>query len=227
MNYFKVKMKNSITRRYYCFLFIAIASLFLSTHLHAQTRLSLEINAGVLHSFGRDIIKTYRSNTQPFGISPFTRKKFEQPYFNLLPNLNYAVNPNLSLGLQTGIYAHFYERYFGQRIPITVTVPLMATFRCNLMNIKSNTVGINVAGGKNFFRIDADIDQLKNGWVFNASLFYLLNKKSMIKLGVEQEVDNAYVYFIGEYPYTKDETFKYHLNRVSASLSYCFVIEKL
>ena len=217
-------MKHTILKRPYYFVLIAGASL-LSNYLQAQKKLSLDINVGALQSIGRNIIQTYQSAIQSLQIDYYSKEKFGRAYFNLIPNLNYAINPNVCLGLQSGIYAHFYQP--GRPAPISVTVPVMATLRVNFINIESNALGVNIAGGKNFFKIDIGPLTMKNGWLFNAAVFYLLNKKSIIKLGVEPQIDNGYVYFIANGPYQKDETFKYHSNRTAIFFSYGFIIDKL
>jgi hypothetical protein len=198
--------------------------LLVAGHLHAQKKFSLEINVGALHSVGKDISKTYHS-TQPLSIQYLSRAKFEHTYFNLLPNLTYAVKPGILLGFQSGIYAHFNERYGGARKPVSVAVPLLATGRFDITDIKSSKLGISLAGGKNYFSTDTYPYDLKNGWLFNASVFYLLNQKSIFKLGVEQQIDNGYVYSAAD-AFLKEETFKYHLNRVSIALSYGWIIKK-
>lgn len=209
---------------------VSFLLLFAGNPSHAQSypkkRLSLEINIGALQSVGKDILKTYQSNIQPLTIEYFSRKRFERIYFNLLPNLTYAVNNRVSLGVQSGIYAHFYERYSGYTKPIFVTVPLMATARINITNIKSNKLGISMAGGKNFFNVDTYPYNLKNGWLLNTSFFYLINQKSIIKLGVDKQIDNGYVYHTPSNEFGKNETFKHNLNRVSIMLSYAIVIKQ-
>ncbi len=218
-------MKNSAIPKNYTRLSILIALIFFVTDLNAQKKISLDVNVGTLHSVGKDVLKRYNSNVNPLQIEYFSRKKYEKIYFNTLLNLNYFVNRNISLGLESGIYLHFSERYFGITKRTSVSVPLLATFRMNLINIKTDQLGINIAGGKNFFNIDAGYDKIKNGTIINASAFYLINKKNIIKLGIEKNVDNGTIYFIAQTPSFKNETFTYHLNRLSIILSYGFIFK--
>ena len=90
------------------------------------------------------------------------------------------MNVKIAFGLQTGIYVHFLERYFSNLQRTTVSIPLMATFRYNVMDIKMNQLGINLAGGMNFFDINISEShyRIKNGTLFNASVFYI-NKKAL------------------------------------------------
>ncbi len=65
---------------------------------------------------------------------------------------------------------------------------------------------------------------LKNGWIYNASAFYS-TKKSIFKLGIEQQVDNAFYYYISDRPYLKDETFRYKLTRSAVTISYGYILK--
>jgi len=145
-------MRRSIDRKVNCFLLIFIVSLSLSIELQAQNRFSLEINLGLLQPVGKDLVKTYKS-VQPLTVEYFSRKKFEHPYISILPNLKYLVNANVVIGLQSGIYAHFDEHYSGYIYPLFVTVPLMVSARVNIVKNRSGNIGINLAGGKNFFQM--------------------------------------------------------------------------
>lgn len=197
----------------------------IATNLKAQKKISLDINFTGLRSIGYDITKIRQSNMQPLTVYYFSRKKFEQPYFNILGNLAYAVNPNILMGLQTGIYAHFSERYFGFTKSLTVSVPVMITGRVNVMKINSRQIGINFTAGKNFFDIHAGEMELKNGLLFNESVFCIIKKSRILKLGIEQEVDNEYFYFTADNPLKKNETFEFHLNRLSLVLSYGIIFK--
>ena len=111
-----------------------------SIQLQAQKKFSLEVNVGVLQPVGKDITKLYKSD-QPFTLEYFSKLKFDHPYISILPNLNYLVNANVLIGLQSGIYAHFNEQFSGYRLPVFVTVPLMATGRVNLLKKQSRQYG--------------------------------------------------------------------------------------
>jgi len=202
-----------------------IVSLFISIQLEAQKKFSLEIHAGVLQPVGKDITKTYQS-VQPFAVEYYSRHKFDHPYISILPNLNYLVNTNILFGLQSGLYAHFEERYSGYRLPVSVTVPLMATGRITLAKIKSGNMGIHLAGGKNFFHLRTFPYDAKNGWIIDASVFYQLKGKGIFKLGVEKQLDKGYFYYISDHPWLKDETYRYTLNRLAIKHSYGFVIKQ-
>lgn len=205
-------------------LIIFICLLFLKG-LTAQ-KLYLDGNFAILRSIGKDVVKTYNSRIQPLEVGYFSRKKFEQPYFNLLGNLAYAISPNILLGLQSGVYAHFSERYFGYTESLTISIPVMGTLSINIIKIKLKQLGLNVTGGKNFFDFKEETSELKNGSLFNESIFYLLNKKNILKIGIEEEVNNnEYVYFTARNPLSRNETFKFHLNRLSVVLSYGLILK--
>jgi hypothetical protein len=217
--------KPAILKNYIRFT-ILIVLIFLANDLNAQKKISLDVNVGVLHSIGKNIVNTYNSNINPLHIQYYSREKFKQPYFNILLSLNYALNRNFFLGLQTGIYTHFSEQYEGVSKPIIVSVPLMVTFRMKVTHIKANDLGINLAVGRTYFDIDANNINEKNGAILNASFFCHINKRSIIKFGIEKEIDNASLYFSAPNPLYKDETITYHINRLSVLLSYGFILKK-
>ena len=87
-------------------------------------------------------------------------------------------------------------------------------------------MGIHLAAGKNFFQMRTYPDQTKNGWIFDASVYYQLKGKSIFKLGVEKQLDNGYHYYKSDYPWMKDETYRYTLNRLAVKLSYGFAVKQ-
>jgi hypothetical protein len=198
-------------------------SIFLVASLEAQNKISYDFNIGFLHPIGNDIVKTYRSNIQPLTVQYFSREKFVNPYYNLLVNFDYHINPKILIGLQSGIYNHLSERYFGYT-KSSISAPVMATAKIYIMNGKKNKFGIYIAGGKNFFNIKVHDDVIKNGALLNGSLFYTVNK-SIIKLGIEKQIDNGYIYYNPSNPFGQKETFKYKINRLSVALSYGFIIK--
>lgn len=200
-------------------LIFIIVILFFQNKIIAQKKLYIDVNLGVLHSIGSDITKSRKSDIQPLTVYYYSRKRFEQPYINILGNFIYPITYNILLGLQTGIYSHFNEHYFGITKSMTVSIPIMATFRANVLKANSKTIGINLSAGKTFFDIKSGIMELKNGVLFNESIF-LVKKKSIWKLGLDQEIQNEFLYFTADNPQSKSETFVFHLNRLSVVLSY-------
>src|SRR5687768_11645561 len=83
-----------------------IMSLLVFNNLSAQKKLSLEVNTGVYQSIGEDQLRIYETGG-PLTVEYYSRKKFSHPYLSVLPNLNYAINSKISVGLQSGIYGHF------------------------------------------------------------------------------------------------------------------------
>lgn len=206
--------------------FVIILFLLLVTFedLKAQKKFSFEMNIGLLHSVGKDEYKIYQSK-QPLSIQYASKKKYDNPYLSFLPNVMYVVRKNLVLGLQTGIYAHFKEQYSGYDIPVMVTVPLLLTGRLNIPNVKENKLGISVSGGKNFFNMKTYPYNVKNGWLVNGSIFFLIKQNNFFKLGIEKQVDNGYVYYTSTSPFTKDEMFKYNFRRTAVMVSYGFKLK--
>lgn len=197
--------------------------LSLTIQLNAQKKLSFDLNAGILESVGKDISKIYHSETNPlFSLQYLSRRKFKHPYFNVLGHVNYSLSQRIGVGLQSGFYLHYLENYFSNVKRTALSIPVMATFTDNLVDINSHQAGIEVAGGTVFYNIDEFQFGIKNAVIYNASVFYTITKKSTIKLGVEKQIDHAWSYFPGDdwgSDY-KNETYKYHLNRLALALSY-------
>jgi hypothetical protein len=100
----------------------------------------------------------------------------------------------------------------------------MGTGKINLALIKKNRVGLHIAAGRNFFHYNSFPFDVQNGWIYNASAFYS-TKKSIFKLGIEQQVDNAFYYYVSNNQFTKDETFRHKLTRNAITISYGYILK--
>jgi hypothetical protein len=163
----------------------------ISLHLSAQKKLSFDLTASVLQSIGKDISTTYNSDISPLILIYLSRSKFKHPYFNVLGHVSYPVSSKVGLGLQSGLYLHYQEKYFSNVERTSLSVPVMATFSYKLFDINSAQLGIDMEAGKIFYNIDEFQFKIKNGELYNISVFYTLNKKNTIKLGVEKQIDNV------------------------------------
>jgi hypothetical protein len=200
--------------------------IFASVNLRAQKKLSFDLSAAVLQSVGKDISKTYNSNVNPLTLQHFSRKQFKHPYFNILGHVSYSLNKRVSVGVESGLYMHYLEKYFSNIQRTSLSIPIMGTVCYKLFKIKEDEVGISAVAGKVFYNIDDIQFKIKNGALYNASAFYDINKKSTIKLGVEKQVDNVWFYFTADEQGYQNETYKYHLNRLSLILAYSFKLGK-
>lgn len=206
-----------------CFVAFLFLILLLPTNCDAQTKWSLAVNLGVFQPVGKDVVKLYTSTQQPISTTYYTRHKFDHPYIGILPNLSYSVTSALSFGIQTGIYGHVDERNSAYRKRFFVTVPIMGTSKINLAAIKKNSLGLHIAAGQNFFHYNSFPFDVQNGWIYNASAF-CSTRKSIFKLGIEQQVDNAFFYYVSDNQFTKDERFRYQLTRSAVTISYGYII---
>lgn len=199
---------------------ILIIFIFLTNNLCAQKKISFDLSLGVLKSLGRDINSTYKSNNYAFPISYQSRSRFKNPYLNVLGRLNYSVNSRLYVGIQSGFYVHFAEKFISNVRYTKVAVPALATLSYEFSDITSNSLGISISVGKLYYSIDEFRITLKNATIYNVSAIYHVGNKSFIEVGLGRQVDNVTLMPDGpEYP---QEKFKYHLKRVSLSLSYGF-----
>jgi len=208
----------------YCSFAFLFLTLLLPNNCDAQTKWGLAVNLGVFQPVGKDVEKLYTSAQQPISATYYTRHKFDHPYIGILSNLSYSVTSALSFGIQTGIYSHIDERNSGYRKRFFVTVPVMGTSKINLAAIKKNILGMHLAAGRNFFHYNSFPYDVQNGWIYNASVF-CSTKKSIFKLGIEHRVDDASYYYVSNNQFTKDETFRYKLNRSAFTISYGYIIK--
>jgi hypothetical protein len=200
--------------------------IFSTLNLSAQKKLSFELNASVLHSVGKDISAVYHSDINDISFYYFSRKKFAHSYFNILGHITYSINPKIGVGLETGAYLHYLEQYFSNVERTNLSMPFMVTFSYKIININSNYLGIELAGGKIFYNIDEFSFKIKNGSLYNLSGFYNFSKRSTIKFGVEKEFDNVSLQLNPDSSGYQNQIYEYKLKRVSLTLSYCFKFAK-
>ena len=200
--------------------------LFLGVNLSAQKKLSFDLSAAVLQSVGKDKSQTYHSDVNPLTVEYFSRKQFKHPYFNLLGHISYSLNKRVSVGVQSGLYMHYLEKYFSNIQRTNLSMPIIGTVSYKLFDINTSKFGIDVSAGKIFYNIDEFQFKVKNGALYNMSVFYSPTKKSTIKLGAEKQVDNVWFYFTADEQGYQNETYKYQLNRLSLILSYSFKLGK-
>lgn len=222
---FKLILGRSIGNNHCIYpILLLLIGIFLSLSSYAQKRISLACNIGLFEPIGKDDTKIYYSD-QPLTVEYYSRKKFSHPYIGILPNANYAISSSVFVGFQSGVYLHFNEEYSGDKKHLLVSIPILATGSINLFNIKSNHVGVSLAAGRNFFHMDTSPYDIKNGWLFNISAKYTINKKNIFKLGIEQQVDHGFYYFNSNSPFTHDETIKHSLVRTALALTYGILLK--
>jgi hypothetical protein len=180
--------------------------------------LNFDLNVGLNRSIGQNTIKSY--SYPHLTIEYFKRRKYKNPYLNITGNILYPINKNFLAGIQSGIYIYFLEEYISSAKRTTVSIPIQLTARYNLLTLKENSIGINLAAGLNFFKIYDRIEQYKNGQLLNASVFYSINKKNLLKIGIEKQIDNVSFYVYKASEYEANQIFKYKINRLSIALSY-------
>ncbi len=191
--------------------------------INAQKKLHLDINLGVLNSIGKNEMRTYNSTINPLQVDYYSQKKYKHSYINLQFHLKYPMSKKVSFGVQSGLYMHFSERYFNTTEHTSISIPLLATIDLTAKHFKTSLVGVSIAGGKNFFKIDDDEEVTKNGSLMNASIFYRF-KRNILKFGVEKQIDNVSFYYTAPNILRKNEKFSYHLHRLAILFSYGFTI---
>ena len=206
---------------------IVFILLIIPASLFSQSKISADISASLLHSFGKDKTREYFSTINPSSIFTYSsNEKYLHPYFTILALIAYTVLPKLQLGLQSGIYVHYAEGYPSPERTTTLSVPLLLTSRYTIYNFPKNSIGVDLSGGIIFFDIKyANLERYKNASLFKAAIFYSINKESILRFGLDEQIDhvsqNVQAWDAGFRP----ETFKYNIKRIALFLSYGFIIK--
>ena len=192
--------------------------------LFSQNKIRADIGASLLHSVGKDQFETYNSVINRFSFEHYSKKKFRHPYFNVMARIAFAFLPKLQLGLQSGIYVHYLEGYPSPERSTTLSIPLQLTGRYSIYNSGKNSLGIDLSAGLIFFNIRVgNLENHKNGNLFTGAIFYSINEQSIIKLGLEEQIDhvsdNVQAWGAGYQP----EVFKYNIKRSALFLSYSVI----
>ncbi len=193
---------------------------------NAQSKLSADVSFGIRQSFSNDILKMYSTEPSNVTIEYYSRRKYRFPYFNLLSNVSYGINKRIALGIQSGIYVHYQEKYSTGIKRTTITLPLQLTARFSMLNYKDNVIGFNVAAGILFFRLDEFIDTYNNSSLVNTSVFCKTKNGSILKIGMEKQADFVTVNLKNLSQYSPEETFKHPIKRLAFAISYGIVIKK-
>jgi hypothetical protein len=197
-------------------IFLHILLISISSISYCQKTISADINFSFLIPFGGSQIKNYNSKINHTSVSYFSRLRFDHPYFNLTPNVFYAITPRIKIGLQSGIYVHYLENYVLKRRN-TVSIPLQVTGRYSIWKSEKKSFGVNFAAGIIFFNLN-EYYKYKNSFSFNGSLFYSMYKGSIFKIGIKRQDDRVSQNLTN--PYFPSEVFKHTIKRLSISFSY-------
>jgi hypothetical protein len=205
-------------------LFVSVACL-VNISLHAQKKVNVDLNFNVYKSVGNEILKNYTTSDGYLGLQYFDKKRFKNPFISITGNVSYPILKKIYIGLQTGIYMTFKEIYVSYPPTNHFSIPLQATLKYEVLNKPKYSLGVIAAGGINFFNIYELTDRYKNAALYNGSFYYQVGK-SNFKFGLEKQIDNVTVYLKEISAYTKEDLYKYKLNRgVSIFISYGFQIK--
>lgn len=174
------------------FFIVFISSFFVSTNSKAQKKITFDFNIGLNNSIGNNILKSERYANITYGY--YSRKKYKNPFTNFTGDILYPLSENCLLGVRSGVYVYILEEYISSAKRTTISIPLQLTGRYKLLSCRDNSIGINLTAGFNFFNIYDRIERYNNGKLLNASLYYLIRKKNILKLGIEKQIDNVSMY---------------------------------
>ncbi|MGV3767035.1 MAG: hypothetical protein ACO1NW_12965 [Chitinophagaceae bacterium] len=204
---------------------VSLSCLLLFSNITAQKKV-LGIEIGAHKSIGTNIQGRHYFNTQNMTYIYLSRAKFQNIYYSILPSLSFKVpNTFFFVGIQSGVQAHFNEKFLGYEKPIFVSVPLMATVKMEIARIKSNYVGANISGGWHFFNTGTYPVRQKNGELFNASAYYQIKERCSFKIGIQKQIDNSTIISPATNTNEQDEFFHYNLKRLSLFIAYAKILK--
>ena len=157
--------------------------------VNAQKKLLFDLIIGMNKSIGEDMLATKITGSNE--IQYYKKKKYSHPYMNVTGTVLYPLTKDFSLGLKSGIYVYFLQEYFTSAQRTSVSVPLLLTSRLNIFRVNKNLTGLDFSAGINYFHIDDILEKYGSGTLLNASIFYLAKEKYLLKIGLEQQVDNV------------------------------------
>ena len=182
--------------------------------VNAQKKLLFDLSIGINKSIGEDMLATKITGSNE--IQYYKKKKYSHPYLNVTGTVLYPLTKYFSLGLKSGIYVYFLETYLTAAQQTSVSIPIELAGRLKILDIGKNSAGIDLSGGINLFSINDVTEHYGNGKLINISLYYLAKNKHLVKIGIEQQIDN--VQFIITEP--NPNSFNYKINRLAISLTY-------
>lgn len=199
-------------------LFIILFFLYAFLNTNAQKKLVYDIGVGVNKSIAKN--RTTLHYTSSEIIQSFVRKKYKNPYINITGSVSCRLKKNFLIGFKSGIYIYILEEYSTDIQRTTVSIPLELSVKYKLFNVTKNSLGLEFSGGVNLFKIDDYIELYRGDEILNASLYYVINNRHLLKLGIEEQIDNVRfnVYYLRSS--FSNEIFDYKLHRLSINLSY-------
>ena len=114
------------------------------------------------------------------------------------------------------------QAYFTSAQRTSVSVPLLLTSRLNIFRVNKNLTGLDFSAGINYFHIDDILEKYGSGTLLNASIFYLAKEKYLLKIGLEQQVDNVQYDIYKLNPNSSIRFFNYKIHRLSMCLTFGF-----
>lgn len=180
----------------------------------AQKKLLFDLSIGINKSIGEDMLATKITGSNE--IQYYKKKKYSYPYLNVTGTVLYPLTKDFSLGLKSGIYVYFLETYLTAAQQTSVSIPIELAGRLKILDMGKNSAGIDLSAGINLFSINDVIEHYGNGKLINISLYYLAKNKHLVKIGIEQQIDN--VQFIITEP--NPNLVNYKINRLAIFLTY-------
>ena len=182
--------------------------------VNAQKKLLFDLSIGINKSIGEDMLATKITGSNE--IQYYKKKKYNHPYLNVTGTVLYPLTKDFSLGLKSGIYVYFLETYLTAAQQTSVSIPIELAGRLKILDMGKNSAGIDLSAGINLFNINDVTEHYGNGKLINISLYYLAKNKHLVKIGIEQQIDN--VQFIITEP--NPNSFNYKINRLAITLTY-------
>ena len=202
-----------------CVLLITIISLQ-PFKLKAQRKIIFDLNVGINKSIAANQLTTEIISGNH--IQYYSRQRYKYPYANVTGSALFQINKEFYIGLRSGFYIYFLQEYITSAKRTTVSLPLLLTSRLNIFRVNKNLTGLDLSAGINYFHIDDIFEKYGNGTLLNASIFYLVKEKYLLKFGFEEQVDKAQFDIYQMDPNSSIRFFNYKIHRLSMCLTFGF-----
>jgi hypothetical protein len=204
--------------------FLIILLFFICCNKLLAQKIYFGLSCEVHQSFGKDI-RIQKKLPELLGniIYYETRRRYKNPYLNLLFVAYKPLSKKLEAGVEAGCFINYLETYYSNNYVNTVRYNFQIGFNYFILSTSENKLGINAKGGFFLQDINESYFSFHNGLLYNIGLFSETNGGNKVKIGFEKNFNKIAVAGLRN---TTGSPFPYHyyLKRLSFYVSYCLFI---
>jgi hypothetical protein len=197
----------------------------ITTLSQAQKKIDYNISPSIYFSTSKENTKTYITEDNINTLHYSSSKPFHNPGFSLNTSATYSLLNKINVGIQSGIRLFIYETHFLNIKRTFVAIPLQGLLNYEYPLRKNSSIGIEIAPGFLFYKIDDFVYKIKNAFLLDAFAYYKFDKRHKVKIGIDILKEYASFDFKLNNSNT-DEIFKFPVQRTSILLGYSYSLKK-